>query len=90
MASLFGLILHLPHDLAAIAERAGSCLPRIGGSGEAGLPVPAVFVIDRTGLVTYALVDPDHSCRTAARDIVAAATTAHDRSAIGALVDGVR
>jgi peroxiredoxin len=37
------------------------------------LPVPAVYVIDETGMVTYSFVEPDYKIRLSAEDLLQAA-----------------
>jgi peroxiredoxin len=38
------------------------------------LPVPAVFAINREGIITYAYANPDYKVRVSADELVAAAT----------------
>jgi peroxiredoxin len=42
------------------------------------LPVPAVYVIDRDGKVTFSFVEPDYKVRLPADDVLAAATAVAD------------
>jgi peroxiredoxin len=71
VANLYGVMIPLPHDLASLAEVAALGLPRTGESGQTGLPVPAVFVIDHTGIVRRAIVDPGHVRAVTTGDVAA-------------------
>jgi peroxiredoxin len=41
------------------------------------LPIPATYVVDRTGLVVLSYLDPDHTTRLEPTDIIAALTHLH-------------
>lgn len=61
IAHLAGLVLWVAPEAAMTAERHGIRLPVRGPKGGHGLNVAATFVIDCSGLVTFAIVDPDHT-----------------------------
>jgi len=52
---------------------AGSSIKNFGA-----LPVPAVYVIDRDGMITYSFVEPDYKIRLSAQDLLAAASEVAD------------
>ncbi len=62
-AAALGLRFTLPPELQAIYRGFGIDLPACNGDDSWTLPMPARFVIDRTGLVRAADVDPDYTVR---------------------------
>jgi len=71
VANLYGNVLCVPEELVRAAVDAGLELPYVGDCGEHGLPVPAAFVINALGIVTFAAVDPDHRRGPRLRDLLA-------------------
>lgn len=63
VADQYGLVFTLPEDLQAIYTKFGIDLPKGNGDGTWRLPVPARFVIDRTGIIRAADADPDYTRR---------------------------
>lgn len=63
IARSFGLVFALPDDLKALYQSFGIDLPKNTGYAAWELPMPARYVIDRTGLVRSAEVDPDYTVR---------------------------
>jgi peroxiredoxin len=59
----YGLVFTLPDDLRAIYVKFGIDLAKGNGDGTWRLPVPARFVIDRTGIIRAADADPDYTRR---------------------------
>ena len=59
----FGLVFALPDDLKAVYQGFGIDLPKNTGHPAWELPMPARFVVDRTGIVRSAEVDPDYTVR---------------------------
>lgn len=59
----YGLVFTLPDDLRAIYVTFGIDLAKGNGDGTWRLPVPARFVIDRTGIIRAADADPDYTRR---------------------------
>ncbi len=57
VARRYGLVWELSPEMQAVYERLGHPLPRINGTNEWTLPVPAGFVVGRDGKVAYAHVD---------------------------------
>ena len=72
VAEAYGLVFTLPDDLRAIYTKFGIDLARGNGDGTWRLPVPARFVIDRTGIIRSANADPDYTRRPEPADTVAA------------------
>ncbi|MFD8594391.1 peroxiredoxin-like family protein [Kitasatospora sp. NPDC059646] len=71
-AARYGLAFDLPEDLAAAYARAGIDLERSNAGHPRTLPIPATYVIDRTGTVRWAFVDADYTARAEPADILAA------------------
>lgn len=63
MAGLFNLLSDLPDDLCALYRSFGIDLERFNASGRWELPIPATYVIDRSGIIRYAAVSVDYTCR---------------------------
>ena len=68
----FGLAFTVPDDLKAVYQSFGIDLPKNTGHALWELPMPARFVIDRTGIVRKADVDPDYTVRPEAEATLAA------------------
>src|SRR5690242_14034363 len=63
VADCVGLSYEVPEYQKEIYQRAFVNLPHINGNPEWKLPIPATYVVDRTGQVRYAQVDPDYTNR---------------------------
>lgn len=63
VAESYGLVFTLPEDLRAIYLEFGIDLAKGNGDGTWRLPVPARFVIDRTGVIRSVDADPDYTRR---------------------------
>ena len=63
IARSFGLVFTLPDDLKGLYQSFGIDLPKNTGHPEWELPMPARFVVDRTGIIRSAEVDPDYTTR---------------------------
>ena len=63
VAERYGLVFTLPDDLRQIYLKFGIDLPQGNGDGTWRLPIPARFVVDRTGIVRAAEADPDYTRR---------------------------
>jgi len=70
-AGAYGLAFELPERLRAIYDRFGHALPRENGSGWV-LPVPATYVVERSGRIALSHVDPDYRSRLEPDAILAA------------------
>jgi peroxiredoxin len=74
----------IPSDILLLADpelrvinRYGLFNPEGAGDGRYQVPHPATFVIDREGVVRFALADEDFYVRPAAEDVLAALEAAH-------------
>jgi len=63
VAQRYGIAHELPADLQAVYTGFNLDLATINGDGTWTLPMPARFVIDRTGIVRAVDVDPDYTHR---------------------------
>lgn len=63
VADCYGLRFELPEDLQTVYANFGIDLQKNHGSGGWELPMPARYVIDTNGQVTYAVVHPDYTRR---------------------------
>jgi peroxiredoxin len=63
VADAFGLMFELPDDLRSVYIAFGNDLPRINGTGDWRLPVPATYVVDQDRTILFAGVDPDYRTR---------------------------
>lgn len=66
----FGLVFTLSEELRPIYASFGIDIPAFNGDGTFELPMPATFVIDTEGTVTYAFVDADYTKRLEPTEIV--------------------
>lgn len=64
VAERYGLVFTLPDDLRAIYQKFGIDLAKGNDDGTWRLPVPARFVIDRTGIIRSVDADPDYTHRS--------------------------
>jgi peroxiredoxin len=63
VAGEFGLTFKLPEDLRQLYAKFGTDLKKYNGDESWTLPMPARFVIDSSGTVRAADVDPDYTVR---------------------------
>lgn len=69
----YGLLFQVPADLSEVyKQRLSLDLAEYNGDGRYVLPVPATFVIDRSGVIRAAFVDVDYRKRVEPAAIVAA------------------
>ncbi|GAC1605020.1 MAG: peroxiredoxin-like family protein [Acidimicrobiales bacterium] len=71
----FGLVFTLPESLRAVYTGFGLDLPAANGDDSFELPVPATYVIDRNGSVTWRFADADYTRRAEPSDILDAVRT---------------
>lgn len=71
-AASIGLTITIEPALREILERSGKRVPDFQGTQSWILPIPAVFVLDRQGIVRVRHVDPDYRRRMEIDDLVAA------------------
>lgn len=75
-SAAFRLAFRVPESTAANYTGRGIALAPIPGGDGHWLPVPAVYIIDRSGVIRFAHADPDYKVRLAPADLLAAATAA--------------
>lgn len=63
IAAEFGLTFELPKELGQVYAKFGIDLKKYNGDESRTLPMPARFVIDSSGTVRAADVDPDYTTR---------------------------
>ena len=64
LARRFGLVYRLDPALRSVYEGAFAIdLPDYGGEDSWELPIPATYVLDRSGTIRLAFADPDYSRR---------------------------
>jgi peroxiredoxin len=84
LARLCGLRYDVPDRLVDLFITAGIDLPGRHGRDGWSLPLPASYVVDRGGIIAYALADPDWRFRANPEDLVAAARRAAQVTDAGA------
>ena len=70
VARNFGLVFTLSEELRPIYASFGIDIPAFNGDDTFELPMPATYVIDTDGTITYAFVDIDYTKRLEPADIV--------------------
>ena len=72
IAKTFGLVFTLPDDLKDLYLNAfKNDLSQRNGDPSWRLPLPARFVIDRSGVIRYAEADPDYTARPEPEETIA-------------------
>jgi peroxiredoxin len=66
-----GLAFHVGDELLRRYLECGLDLSDIYGTQSGILPIPATFVVDQSGIVRYAFVDPDFRVRAEPNDVIA-------------------
>lgn len=72
-SSVLGIAFQLPEAQIKRYKEYGLDLEKASGEAHHGLPVPAVFVIDPGGTITYTYANPDYKVRLSAAEVRAAA-----------------
>lgn len=67
----FGIAFTLHPDLVDFYGAVGTDIPVLNGNGQWVLPVPATYVIDRTGSIRFALIEEDIRQRAEPGDVIA-------------------
>jgi len=70
VASKFNLVYQLPEDLRKVYLGFGVDLAKFNGDESWTLPMPARFVIDRSGIIRYAAVNADYTIRPEPSDTI--------------------
>jgi len=63
VAREYGLVFELSDVLKRLQEGFGNPIPKFNGDDSWQLPMPGTFVVDRSGVVRLAHVDPDYTRR---------------------------
>ena len=74
----YGLVWTLPDVLVDLYRARGIDLTAANGNDDWELPIPGTFVIDRSGTIRLASVDPDYRNRIEPTDLLAALDTLRD------------
>ena len=72
VAKKFGLVFTLPESLRPIYEDFGIDISKSNGDESFEIPVPATFVINRDGHISYAFINADYRKRAEPSDVLAA------------------
>ncbi|MFB7667017.1 peroxiredoxin-like family protein [Kitasatospora sp. NPDC056138] len=75
VAARFGIAFDLSDELGTLYDQLGFDLKRVNAGHSRTLPLPATFVIDRTGTIRWAFVQTDYTLRAEPADILAALDT---------------
>ena len=70
IAEKLGLVFKLPKDLVEVYKGFNLDLANSQGNTDYRLPVPATYVIDEKGIVTYSFVDTDYRKRAEPTDVL--------------------
>ena len=62
-------------ELQAVFEDFGLDLPAFNGDDSFDLPVPATYVVDTSGMIRLAFVDPDYTRRLDPTDVLSVLQT---------------
>lgn len=71
VARKFGLVFSLPPDLREFYLSLGIDLPKQNGDGSWELPLPATYLIDKSGIIRDVFVQTDYVKRMEPSDILA-------------------
>jgi peroxiredoxin len=69
-AQAFGIAFTLSPELVALYAKVGNDLPTLNGNGQWVLPVPATYLIDRSGVVAWAHIEADYRRRAEPQDVL--------------------
>jgi len=70
VARQFGLAYRVPEEQKQVYGRTFVNLPFVNGDSGWELPIPAVYILERSGTVLYASADPDYSRRPEPEELV--------------------
>lgn len=71
-ARQLGIVFHVPDALRQVYQGFGIDLAKNQGNDAWDLPLPATFVVDRSGKILWSFVDVDYKKRAEPKDILAA------------------
>ncbi|RRJ82469.1 peroxiredoxin-like family protein [Aestuariirhabdus litorea] len=69
-AEQFGLVFELPDSIRAIYDKFGIDVVAHNGDSSFKLPVPASYVVNRDGVISYAFVNADYTRRVEPSELV--------------------
>ena len=69
-AHAFGIAFTLSAELVALYSQVGNDLPTLNGNGQWVLPLPATYMIDRDGVISYAHAQADYRLRAEPQDVL--------------------
>ncbi len=72
LAAALGIRFSLSEKVRPFYEKAGHALPQRNGDGSWTLPIPATFVIDRSGIIKASFIEPDYRKRLEPTEALAA------------------
>jgi peroxiredoxin len=75
-SAAFGVAFQVPAEMEKSYREHGVTLPAIPGASGSWLPVPAVFIVNREGVIRFAHANPDYTIRLAPSELLAAAKAA--------------
>ena len=75
VARQYGLVFTVSDELRRVYGKFGIDLPKFNADDSWTLPIPARFVIDRTGVIGWAQADPDYTRRPEPAETVEALRT---------------
>ena len=70
VAAQFGLVFTLDERLKPIYAQFGLDIPKANGDDSFQLPLPATYVVDQQGLITYAFATEDYTLRAEPSDVL--------------------
>ncbi|MBT2321431.1 AhpC/TSA family protein [Variovorax paradoxus] len=70
-ANGFGIAFTLPPELIDLYASAGTDIPVLNGNAQWVLPIPATYLIDRTGRIRFAHVEMDYRERIDPQSVIA-------------------
>lgn len=70
VARKFGIVFHLQDEIQSIYKEFGLDLPLVNGDDSFDLPVPATYIIDASGTIRLAFVDPDYTRRLDPSEVI--------------------
>jgi len=70
VAKTYGLVYTFPEDLKQIYLQFGIDLGQYNGDDSWTLPMPGRFIIDPSGIIRYAEVNPDYTIRPEPEEVI--------------------
>jgi peroxiredoxin len=75
-SAAYGIAFRVPAEMEQSYRGHGVNLPPIPGASGTWLPVPAVFIVNREGVIRFAHANPNYTIRLAPSELLAAAKAA--------------